>query len=131
MVTDVAKSVAFYEAAGFRQTFALRRRSHEYFAELAFGDSAGRNVIMLLAEAEWPETEARASGKRGSGVAIYVALDDLDRHVQRLDQPPAVEELYYGREASIIDPDGYRIVFFEAYPEGERLEADVVRWSEV
>ena len=79
-------------------------------AEMCGGDAEAAAHHRKLAE------EFRAN-KAGVGVMIYLMVDDIDAYRTRIARAGVKasepKTQFYGiRESSVIDPDGYRLVFF-------------------
>jgi catechol 2,3-dioxygenase-like lactoylglutathione lyase family enzyme len=104
-VADVDRAAEFYEALGFRPGKRHADRATLYvnwfWVELVADD--GR----------------RSRGKPGSGSDLYVTVDSADEAHRELGSASLKPEgepaagAAGRREFALIDPDGYRLVFFE------------------
>lgn len=109
-VTDIEKSLAFYGAFGFEKdnTGIIDDKGSQWYS-MALGDGALQLIRADIVEGAWP------GGARGSGVNIYIAVDDVDAiydHVKaseyRSNITSEIETAWYGlRQFSMTDPDGY------------------------
>jgi lactoylglutathione lyase len=114
-ITDVARSVSFYEALGFRQ---MRR--------LPIGDEAVNVFMGLPDDGDEPRLELTHnfgvdSYELGTGYGhIAITTPDLDAALQRLkeqgiepERPPYTVSEGGSRLTFVRDPDGYRIEIIE------------------
>jgi catechol 2,3-dioxygenase-like lactoylglutathione lyase family enzyme len=109
LVTDLPRSLAFYEALGFERT-----QSEPPFVRLQW---AGAVDVYLVA----PPAQLQLEGRRGLGVLVGIrvegpsGLDELLLRAQAQGAPvegPAVQP-WHTREVVVTDPDGYRLNFIE------------------
>lgn len=114
-VSNVEESTAWYEALGFDVVYSMPVMAHVRYRKYA--------DVMLAADRE---ADSASEESRGSGVAIYVTvedetIDDVANRAADFGADVAVSPHETGwntRETTIIDPDGYEIVF------SERAETD-------
>jgi catechol 2,3-dioxygenase-like lactoylglutathione lyase family enzyme len=104
LVLDREASARFYEALGF-----TRVATDGTFVHVRWGDSG--DVFLVAAP-----TGVNVGGRRGWGVLLgFIALD-LDALLARTQalgvavQGPELQP-WHTREAVVVDPDGYRLVF--------------------
>lgn len=109
LVTDTARSRAFYEALGFEHA-----ASQPPFVQLRW---AGAVDVYLVT----PPPQVRLEGRRGLGVLVGFrtegpsGLDELLLRAQSLGaavEGPVVQP-WHTREVIVTDPDGYRLNFIE------------------
>ena len=131
-VSDIERSVDAFEQFGFAKVMSLSYHDRPYFVEMRHADETGDGVVMLLDQGWWQQDGGR-DGAVAGGVLLYVPVEDIAGWWARLQALPAVvdelREHYYGREFVVQDPDGFRLAFFQPYPEGERLGRGVSRWT--
>lgn len=109
LVTDTARSVAFYEALGFE-----RLGAEPPFVQLTW---AGQMDVYLVT----PPAAVKLEGRRGLGVLVGFRADSvggLDEVLLRAQSQGALVEgptvqPWYTRELIVTDPDGYRLNFIE------------------
>jgi catechol 2,3-dioxygenase-like lactoylglutathione lyase family enzyme len=97
-VADPAKTAEFYESLGF----FIEKREADY-------------VMIRL---NWFWAEFRKGQASPGGPLVYVSVADIDEFYQgvivRHIQPDGEPKEYSGRrEFSLVDPDGYKLVFFQ------------------
>lgn len=109
---DLDRTQQFYEALGFRigKREPGRLTCYVNWFWLTFASQDDEDDPEL-------REEANMSG-RGTGLLVYVKVDDLDdyyENVLALGLKPASEPKVRAgnREFVLHDPDGYRLVFFE------------------
>ncbi len=131
LVTSVPRAITFYvEKLGFKlaETFPPDKPVHANVVlqgqSIMLGElpslQAARQYGMDHAEIEQLKQDARAfaRGALGVGVSYFVQVADVDAFARRLKKkrhkpllPPKTQ--FYGlRECHVVDPDGYRLVFF-------------------
>ena len=109
LVTDSARSVAFYEALGFERVSAEPPFVHLRWAEVL-------DVYLVT-----PPPQLKLEGRRGTGVLIGVRAEaphSVDEVLLRAQaQGAAVDgptvQPWFTRELIVTDPDGYRLNFIE------------------
>ncbi|HZI14381.1 MAG TPA: VOC family protein [Myxococcus sp.] len=109
LISDAARSVAFYEALGFE-----RLGAEPPFVQLTW---AGQVDVYLVT----PPAAVKLEGRRGLGVLLGFRADSVggvDEVLLRAQTQGAVVEgpavqPWYTRELIITDPDGYRLNFIE------------------
>lgn len=114
LVTDAARSRAFYDALGFELVFA-----DSLFTHLRWGPGADVFLVTAPAGREVP-------APRGAGVLIcftvgaLVARPSVDAlaATARAQVPVPVvdgprDQPWFTREVVVMDPDGYRVAFVE------------------
>jgi catechol 2,3-dioxygenase-like lactoylglutathione lyase family enzyme len=107
-VTDVARSIAFYELLGFEL-----KDSHEHEGELDWAALASRDAQLMLARASAPIERDRQA------VLFYLYADHLAAlRDQLLAHGVAVGEIRDGspgpaRELGLADPDGWCLMVAE------------------
>lgn len=122
-VRDVGASVGWYsEALGFGTVFVLPGSDSEpVLAHLRWRKYADLLVV--------PE-EAESSDRKGVGVSLSFLVGDMsvDAMAERLvglgvelAEGP-VTRAWNTREIVVVDPDGYRLVFFEAVDVGRSFD---------
>jgi uncharacterized glyoxalase superfamily protein PhnB len=131
-VASVARSARWYaEKFGFKVTEAYPNAAQPVWASLVLHGQVvmlgelptlqeARQLGMDAAEIEVLKQDARqfARGAPGVGVTYYLEVRDVDAFVRRLKQrrvkpllPPKTQ--FYGlRDCQVVDPDGYRLVFY-------------------
>jgi len=109
LVSDLTRSLAFYEALGFERT-----QAEPPFVRLQW---AGAVDVYLVA----PPTQLQLEGRRGLGVLVgfrvegQSGLDELLLRAQAqgaVVEGPAIQP-WHTREVIVTDPDGYRLNFIE------------------
>lgn len=112
-VKSVARSAKFYgDLLGLEKVYQVHGR-------VAY--QAGRTLILLHPpdQGEFPK---RRPATPGWGVAIYLAVDDVDEAVKRLRAKKAkvfegpIDEPWGERDAGILDPDGYHVHLSQSGP---------------
>ena len=104
-VTDLARSIAFYETLGLR----LIVRSEPRYARFECPDG---DATFSLHLAEGP--------LHGNGAWIYFELEDLDGRVKELQEKGIVFETlpegkpWLWRESRLKDPDGNQLILYRA-----------------
>ena len=114
-VTDVDRSVAFYEALGFEERRRLPIRDEAVNVFLGLPGDGDR--LELTYNFETPE----GGYDLGTGYGhIAVAVDDLDETLERLgargiepERPPYTVREGGSRLCFVRDPDGYRVELIE------------------
>ncbi|HSX23926.1 MAG TPA: VOC family protein [Candidatus Saccharimonadales bacterium] len=116
LVKDLSKTTEFYEKLGFQ--FKEKTADHAkayinwFWIEFVADDKAEEGVFQKLSNIDKTEY-------RGSGQFVEVSVQNVDEHHEALlakglkpaSQP---QDFSWGRrEFVIIDPDGYRLTFFE------------------
>ena len=96
-VKDLARTAEFYETIGFR-------RGKEEPGRVTF--YVNWFFVTFVAHDE------EASGEPGSGVHLYIKVDDLEASRQALLSYGLTPEERGKRELVVRDPDGYQLVFF-------------------
>jgi len=120
-VSDLGRSLAFYEACGFEVAY---QRAQERFAYLR----RGRAELMLQA-ADGPGRRLRTAPLEppfGRGLNLQIEVDDVDAladwaRIAGTEIVVAIEDRWYrageqelgNRQLVIADPDGYLLRFFE------------------
>jgi catechol 2,3-dioxygenase-like lactoylglutathione lyase family enzyme len=105
-VSDVERSVAFYETLGLRQIVA------DYPSYARFVCPDGDSTLSLLALADGMAVPATTT--------VHFECDDLDRTVAELErkglafEQDPVDQPYLWREAILKDPDGNAIFLYSA-----------------
>jgi predicted enzyme related to lactoylglutathione lyase len=113
-VTDVNRSVAFYERLGFEMLHEARADGRRIWAFLERGDAR-----LMVAEADG------AFDPEAQGIIFYLYTRDLDALRARLvDDGVDAGEITTGgpgpdRQLEVTDPDGYVLMLAEI--EGERV----------
>src|SRR2546423_530024 len=114
-ITDIDRSVAFYEALGFeeRARMPIRDEAINVFMGLPGDGDPRRGVYEIAAvAADWPREQSGASVADGVRFEMFVYVDELDRIVEELrDGGAAVlrepADMPWGeRVAYVTDPDG-------------------------
>ena len=101
--TDLARSVAFYEALGLNSVVRVA-----HYARLECPD--GGNTLSLEVHASPPTP----------GIAVYFEVDDVAATVQRLAargiliEKPPTDQPWFWREAWLRDPDGHPVAIYHA-----------------
>lgn len=116
-VSDIDKSIAFYEALGFdvkaRHTTEGDRTA---YADL---DLDGAYLgLGAISSSDDPEFRDWVSAPLGAGVLIHFEVDDVDPFFERAREAGAViesepEDRSYGRTFMLDDPDGYVLYFID------------------
>jgi catechol 2,3-dioxygenase-like lactoylglutathione lyase family enzyme len=110
---DLAKTAEFYEAIGFRQGKQEPDRL-TFYVNWFF--------VTFIAQDREEDPEARGEAElpnKGSGLYIYVKVDDLDDYhqaaVSKGLKPASEPRVGHGGNRGFVlrDPDGYKLVFFE------------------
>ncbi|MBL9079993.1 MAG: VOC family protein [Planctomycetes bacterium] len=135
-VANVPRSSRWYaEKLGFELTEAYPDAERPVWANLVLNGQTvmlgelptlqeARGLGMDPAEIEVLKQDARqfARGTPGVGVTYYVAVRNVDAFARRLKKqrlkpllPPKTQ--FYGlRDCHVVDPDGYRLVFYTRVP---------------
>lgn len=134
-VVSVPRAAKFYtEKLGFRliESFPPEKPVWANFVldgqALMLGElpslQEARQFGMTPEEIEVLKQDARAfaRGSPGTGVSYYVKVKDVDAFARRLKRrrvklllPPKTQ--FYGlRDLHVVDPDGYRLVFYSPVP---------------
>jgi catechol 2,3-dioxygenase-like lactoylglutathione lyase family enzyme len=122
-VTDVARSISFYEALGFRE---IKRFEPDGRLEFAGMEATSSAKIMLARVDELP---ARADPDEAGPGFLYLYTPDLDAFRDRLIrsgiEPGEIEDGRPGpaRELCVLDPDGH------GHMVAELFEGSVARQS--
>jgi catechol 2,3-dioxygenase-like lactoylglutathione lyase family enzyme len=111
-VEDLARTAEFYEAIGFRPGKQEPDRL-TFYVNWFF--------VTFVAQDREDDPGAGRGGlpDKGSGLSIYVKVDDLDDYhdavVAKGLKPASERRVGHGgnREFVLRDPDGYQLVFFE------------------
>jgi catechol 2,3-dioxygenase-like lactoylglutathione lyase family enzyme len=112
-VGDLARTAEFYETIGFR-------RGKEEPDRVTF--YVNWFFVTFIAEGEEEDAELRSEAElpnKGSGMFVYVKVDDLDDYykavVSKGLQPESEPQVRRSRNREFVlrDPDGYKLVFFE------------------
>ncbi len=114
MVDDLDKTVEFYEKLGFlikeKETNYAKVYVNWYWMEFVAKDKAEPTVFKKAANLD--------TANKGSGIFVEVSVSDTDEFYDSLTAKgikPASkpQDFDWGRrEFVVIDPDGYKIVFF-------------------
>jgi uncharacterized glyoxalase superfamily protein PhnB len=131
-VSDVKKSIKFYtEKLGFELKEVYPSPKKPEWASMMLDQQivmlgavctpdaakeagASKDEIDLVKK----DAKAFAKGNHGVGVAIYICVDDVDRHYKhakkkRADIVTKPKTQFYGiRDFALADPDGYRLVMY-------------------
>lgn len=117
-VTDMAKSLAFYRALGFRVVSETKdpkdKQAPPAWVDLALGRAElGLGAIESNPD---PEFQKWVSTPLGAGVVIYFQVANVDRFHEKAKRAGAVVEhapvtRSYGRVSTVNDPDGYTLTF--------------------
>ena len=112
-VKDIKKTAAFYEALGFtivkHEADHLSVRSNWFWIDFHAQDKEDKSEF---------QKEAKL-GNRGSGLYIYLSVDNVDECYKELvaqGYKPSSEPRDWpwgNREFVIRDPDGYKLVIFK------------------
>ncbi|MBX3462994.1 MAG: VOC family protein [Planctomycetes bacterium] len=131
-VASVPRAARFYtEKLGFRLTETFPDPARPVWASLVLGGQVvmlgelptlqeARQMGMDPAAIEQLKQDARlfARGTPGVGVAYYVEVPDVDAFARRLKRRrvrpllPPKSQFYGLRDCHVVDPDGYRLVFY-------------------
>lgn len=116
-VTDIRTSLDFYTDLGFEEI----DRYETDDGALHFVDLELDGAILGLGNIESnddPSFTEWVSGGLGSGVVLYVTVDDVDAMFERaqeagatIEHPP--DDRPYGRVFTMNDPDGYVVAFID------------------
>ncbi len=117
-VSDASRSIPFYEGLGFKvQQRHEAENGHLMYAEL---DRRGAKLSLGEIDAnEDPEFQDWVSGPLGAGVLISFTVPDIEaawEQVQHHDveiEEPLTEDEEMGAYFSIVDPDGYSLMFWQ------------------
>lgn len=116
-VEDAARSISFYEGLGFK----VQERSEndegipQYVrltlegADLALGEIGANDD---------PEFQSWVDGTLGRGVMVTFVVDDIEPVHEAVQATDAEVDIPYtedemGKMFSIVDPDGYSVLFWE------------------
>ena len=114
-VRDVEEAVRFYtETLGFQLE---GRMPEDESKPVEWAMVAKGNASFMFQKPEEP--------KRTDGVVFYLAVDDADAAIEELTAGGArvegpVDQFYGYREATVIDPNGYKLVFTAPVPTAQR-----------
>jgi lactoylglutathione lyase len=106
-VTEVRRSLAFYELLGYEQTYQFPLEGDPHYVGLERGDSS-----LGIANAQWPEAQLGISVGTGPRFELFVYVDDVDAEVERFRAAgyPVLQEpatMPWGeRQAYLQDPEG-------------------------
>lgn len=124
-VSDVAVSTEWYEALGFDVVYSMPVMAHVRYRKYA--------DVMLAADGMGTERAADETdaGTRGDGVSIYVtvqgeSVDDVAERAREFGAEIAAgpeNTPWNTREVTILDPDGYELVFSEEAESGKSFES--------
>jgi catechol 2,3-dioxygenase-like lactoylglutathione lyase family enzyme len=111
-VKSLDKTAKFYEALGFE----IRKREAERMS--AYSNWFWIDFV-AGAKARAPKPASPAKKAAGEGIAVYLSVDDVDAFHKQLvgkglkpkSEPKDTE--WGNREFALLDPDGYRLVFFK------------------
>ncbi|MHB8584516.1 MAG: VOC family protein [Thermoplasmatota archaeon] len=121
-VSNVEKSAAFYDALGF-----ARMDMGESMPVIGYQLGTGGSLIVGPASmAEDESTKAWLAQKPwGTGTVVIPQVDDVDdifekakRMGAEIEQPPT-EQPWGGRMMTVVDPDGYSIIFDESWAQAK------------
>ena len=136
-VADVAASTEWYEALGFDAIYSMPVMAHVRYRKYADvmlaadGMEGEQSEDDAAAEREAADGEAPAGGRtRGDGVSIYVtvqgeSVDDVAERAREFGAEIAAgpeNTPWNTREVTILDPDGYELVFSEEAESGKSFE---------
>lgn len=107
-VTDVGRSVEWYESIGFVLTNSFAENGDLIWASLEYGDS----TLMLNTS----DVIRASEDKRDAEIYIYLSDNTIYETYkmisEMIDIPDKISETFYGMtEFYITDPDGFRITF--------------------
>lgn len=115
-VSDVARSIGFYEALGFRE---VKRHAPHGRLEFAGLESTAAAKVMLARVEEVPEPDP----ERPTPGFLYLYTEDLDAFAERLaEHGIQAGEIALGpgpgpnREMCVRDPDGHGHMVAELWP---------------
>lgn len=115
-VTDIGMSASWYtEKAGFARVFAIPGTGGEVALEhLRWSKYAD---LLLVPEANTPyPTQAKGAGISLSFLVQTETIDDMAARLEangvELDEGP-VDRPWNTRDIVVLDPDGFRLIFFE------------------
>ena len=130
---DLKKSLAFYrDVLGFRVESAWPSEADPMWANVVMGRQSvmlGQDMPPQAIEKACSHDPAKAAimkqrheefgkNKPGTGVFVYVAVDDVDAHHARVagkvaKKPAKPESQFYGiRDYEVEDPDGYHLMVY-------------------
>lgn len=117
-VHDASTSLPFYESLGFKVNERHEAdNGHLMYAEL---DRRGAKLSLgEIAANEDPDFQAWASDPLGQGVLVSFTVPDIEdawEAVQQGDvevEQPYTEDEEMGAHFSIVDPDGYSLMFWQ------------------
>lgn len=146
-VSDVAASTEWYEALGFDAIYSMPVMAHVRYRKYADvmlaadgmagtddaddeGGDDGRGDDGAASE-EDADDAAAAKRTRGDGVSIYVtvqgeSVDDVAERAREFGAEIAAgpeNTPWNTREVTILDPDGYELVFSEEAESGKSFES--------
>jgi predicted enzyme related to lactoylglutathione lyase len=126
-VTDITRSLAFYEGLGFAVEQRHERRRDGVLAYVDLAMDGAEVGLGNIAVNDDPAFRAWVGTPLGAGVVIYVDVADaaaVQRRAERIgatiEQP--LEERSYGKVVMLNDPDGYTLAFLEE-PASAKAEA--------
>jgi predicted lactoylglutathione lyase len=113
-VSDVERSAAWYRSLGFASVYSNLAVAHLRYRTYA-------DLMLVRQGGEFPGGERSADRRRGSGVVVYLTLEDesVDEVAARATDLDAgsvagpTETAWNTRELRVVDPDGYELVFAE------------------
>ncbi len=116
-VDDASRSISFYEALGFK---VQERHETDDGIPQYVGLTLGGADLALgeIAANEDPEFQAWVDGTLGRGVLITFVVDDIGPVHEVAQASDAEFDIPYdegemGKMFSLIDPDGYNVMFWE------------------
>jgi len=132
---DPKRSIRFYETLGFELSECWPDRRKPLRATLQL-DGQGLTIVSLIPAKKFASSGASKEERRlhkkelkafkkhrhGVGLQVHVSVSDVDRHCQerRRKRVALVSRLrtrpHGVRDYSVVDPDGYRIVFYSPAP---------------
>jgi hypothetical protein len=110
-VRDVEEAIHFYtETLGFNLE---GRMPEDQSKPVEWAMVTGGNAAFMFQKPDEP--------KRTDGVVFYLAVDDADATIEELRARGAtvdgpVDQFYGYREATVMDPNGYKLVFTAPVP---------------
>ena len=107
LVSNIEETVDFYKNLGFKV------EQTDTSARIIFGDY---RLAFMQGD---KDSETSNKKKKGFGIFIYFEVEDIDIFTQTIrkknivQKKEPVEQPWGKKELKILDPDGYKLVFFE------------------